>query len=501
MTTWFKTPQNTYINKICTYIQLGHGDNETLNHLLEVELKNTFPTSFKIENPTKELYTQFPYLRHQNQMDLWSLSWSCLNLPALNWLLTHDHPLSVSKFADLQDFITRKNEKLQLLLEDPTFPHFLVTFAKKYEVKFKTRVSSPKGEIHFIYALLPHLPTHVAKEVIKECAPTKFSDLRILAPELVEWTMKCHGTLFPLINNICVYEKKRLKLSPNLSEGDLKEIDTLVTYNKLSEGLTQVFGLSSNLFLKAFEPTFCHRTDQIVTLDIPFFKRVSFLAKIFLPHNSSDFLNLLSKDLSPIKSGYENFDRCKNFANLINIFQDPQKVELLENVNRRANLDSLTDMIDLFASNPAYYNKFLKSLDFKECNRIHKLRDFIFEQADKAEVEYIEMDPTEFFPQAKQLQDIIFPDGSKFVIPTSNHELIDWGTTLDNCIGDYQEDTANGEVLILGLFNKNNKLKYAIEVTTNQDIEQIEGKSRSKPDSFTYSCIVKALESVKLITR
>ena len=112
-----------------------------------------------------------------------------------------------------------------------------------------------------------------------------------------------------------------------------------------------------------------------------------------------------------------------------------------------------------------------------------------------------EMDQTEFFPEAKQLLDLTFPDDYKIIIPTNNHQLIQWGVEMGHCVGgeDYQEDTANGDCLIVGLA-LGDKVKYAVEVRDNE-LVQVLGKSSCEPKPLVYSSLIKALEVLKLIER
>jgi hypothetical protein len=64
-------------------------------------------------------------------------------------------------------------------------------------------------------------------------------------------------------------------------------------------------------------------------------------------------------------------------------------------------------------------------------------------------------------------------------IPKTNHELMDWGNILGNCIGSdhYAKDSLKGRILLIGLF-KNGVLKYTVEIDQKGEILQCEGQSR-----------------------
>lgn len=242
------------------------------------------------------------------------------------------------------------------------------------------------------------------------------------------------------------------------------------------------------------------RQAKSFTLDLKFFKKVSLLAGIFLPKNHSDFLHYLNTDLSKLEKHTPYIQACAGFTRLLSLFNEEQKKTLINNALKK-DTPSIAQALDIFGQHETYYRKYFSENDFKEFNDLTKIKDIIFEKEEIACSPFQEMDQTQFFPEAKTLSEIVLPEDYVFVLPKSNHDLIDWGVELDHCVGgeDYQEDTANGDCLIVGVF-KGNKVKYTLEVRDGEFV-QIQGKSSASPKSLVYTSVVKALELLKIIER
>lgn len=502
-TIWFKTTSGTFINKICSYILSGQGEPTVLNHLYESELKSNFPV-FRIENPTTQLYQEFPYLKNRSNLDLWDLSWHCLNIQSLLWLLEQKFPVSQGKLNDLIHQLKNPNATLTNLQAKGDFKKLLIKLIDYYKVQNKDFVTSAQDrqKISLEYELISACSKPIANELIKELPPKNFLDLRFLKQEQLNLALSLYSAQFPLIHNIMTYENKKF-IWPTVDQSRntyVEEINQLVTDPKLLDGLTNVFGFSSKNFVKNFEPTFFKRSSSDFTLDLPYLKKVNFLKNVFLPNNHNDFLHFLNANLSKIENAYLSIEQRNNLEKLLNLFNDEQKHTLLSNLVRQ-NIEELPDALETFGNSETYFKKFFKENDFKKFDRFSKIIATIFEEEEMAACPLQEMDQTEFFPEAKQLLDLTFPDDYKIIIPTNNHQLIQWGVEMGHCVGgeDYQEDTANGDCLIVGLA-LGDKVKYAVEVRDNE-LVQVLGKSKCEPKPLVYSSLIKALEVLRLIER
>lgn len=68
-------------------------------------------------------------------------------------------------------------------------------------------------------------------------------------------------------------------------------------------------------------------------------------------------------------------------------------------------------------------------------------------------------------------------DGMKIVVPKDNHELIDWGTKLNNCISGYDISFNKGYTTLLGV-EKNNEIIYNIEIRGGRIIQFMADRNR-----------------------
>lgn len=70
-------------------------------------------------------------------------------------------------------------------------------------------------------------------------------------------------------------------------------------------------------------------------------------------------------------------------------------------------------------------------------------------------------------------------NGYTVKIVNNSHELIGWGSELNNCLASYVYPVETGQCVILGLM-KNNKITYSVEINQKGQIIQFEAKNRIK---------------------
>ena len=85
-------------------------------------------------------------------------------------------------------------------------------------------------------------------------------------------------------------------------------------------------------------------------------------------------------------------------------------------------------------------------------------------------------------------QELSFPWITKMVgtnalnikVAQTKYELLEWSTTLGNCLDRYPDRVRNGDKMIVGIMD-GSTIQYAVEIKPDGSIGQFEGKSRSNP--------------------
>jgi hypothetical protein len=92
--------------------------------------------------------------------------------------------------------------------------------------------------------------------------------------------------------------------------------------------------------------------------------------------------------------------------------------------------------------------------------------------------------------------DNIHLDGMVIRIPKTNHELLEWGRQMHNCIGSYGRRVGEDNRILLGI-TRDGKLIYNIEITGKR-IRQFYAKHNSPPNQEDYDLIKKYLTERKI---
>jgi hypothetical protein len=504
MATWFKTVNNIYCNKICQYITQGLAETETLNHLLEFELKGKIPSSLIVENPSKEFIQQIPQFRGKSYFSFWDIGLAYKNYKFLNWLMTQ--PSFELSEVNAHQFIDFHLVKIKEQKCSPELKEFILQFISFYTKKFSKFVNhQDKVPTSLIYHMAPSLPEELAKELLSSNPPDGFSDLRLLPEDLYQTVWQKYKGAFPLLSNIETYEKKKItfKYSNNIPDNNssvFEAINLLVSNPKLSASLKNLLGLESRQTLKAFDKNFFIRKKTVVELDFKFFTKSLWLSQIFNPQdNAFDFISLLNEDLKGLKNIYLNKNLGSYLANLLNNFNYQQKKDLLSNL--QSSYQDLNYALETYNRYTSFYQNCFKKTDFKQIHEMNLLRDFILDHEEVSSVPLENLMQENYYPEIKQVCDLTFPGDYKIKVAQTNHELINWGIEMGHCIGgeDYQIDAQEGECLLVALC-LNDKPKYAVEIRDNRVI-QIQGKSSSRPDRLLNVSLYKALEHFNLIRR
>ena len=99
---------------------------------------------------------------------------------------------------------------------------------------------------------------------------------------------------------------------------------------------------------------------------------------------------------------------------------------------------------------------------FEDINTWEKLHDLSSKVYGKLKYGNKLLKLEELYPSILSLQDKPVSHSKTLCIPTSNLELIEWGNSLNICVGSYYQDVKKGSSLVLGV-KENNKIIACIE--------------------------------------
>ena len=171
----------------------------------------------------------------------------------------------------------------------------------------------------------------------------------------------------------------------------------------------------------------------------------------------------------------------------------------LENCNERRNLNhTLSDtaiMLETYLNNTSGIKINLQNVN--DAFTLHDTLSAFRNKLNRSNFDLKLMD----VKKVAAVDGLILPLSSKkIVIPKDSYELIDWGETLNNCVGTagYASKCVRKECLILGLFcQSTEKIQYCIEIAYGQ-LVQFEGKHRIGNNSVR-SELIEFLKKRKII--
>lgn len=496
MSTWFKTVNNLYCNKFAKSLLNPQTSEEVFEHLLRQELKGRLPTSLMIENPSDEFRTVLNQLNNKMYLSPWELGLTAKNFTFLNWLLRQEnfkfnrgdipylfHFLSASKPADLP----------------PNFAEFLKLLLAKLPTEVIPQVNQPPQSLP--YNLLQYIPESFYEAIIPQFSPTWSEVANLPAPALL-LVKKYYPDKFVLLNNIEQYEQVRFSPTvhlPRISEDLWQKLDSFFQAAKLGQGVRKILGVNSKAVVKVMDQKLLIRHRGLLKVNYDFLNYVLFLQELFNPvENSSDFGKYLVQDELWIKLAplHEN----NNLTVLIKILQWFNPVQVKKILGSAMPSTAIT-LLTLVDQNPEYFKQLIMQTDFKNVNTFAKMFKLVEEKSEYASTPLRFLNQAQHFPQVSELMTMNLPEGYEITIAQTNHDLIRWGVDMGHCIGNsgYQRDAENGRCLLFALSLKG-KAKYAVEVREDE-VVQIQGKSRVQPSKLLTGALYKALEHVNLIRR
>lgn len=156
-----------------------------------------------------------------------------------------------------------------------------------------------------------------------------------------------------------------------------------------------------------------------------------------------------------------------------------------------------SDSLNHFCLFPEKMKTALKEQDFNNINTFKKLHDFLTREGERLQHALFDLEQERKHPALTSLEPVM---DYEVKVASTNHELMDWGRTLGNCIGGgyYSQKALKGDCILLGL-KKEGNIAYTVEIVGGRII-QFEGPSRSRNETLLKALQV-SLETKKILRK
>ncbi len=238
------------------------------------------------------------------------------------------------------------------------------------------------------------------------------------------------------------------------------------------KAVKKCFGVAGDAMFKAV----CEKVKKKSSLDC--FLIGMTLRNILSPN---DLLKLVANFSTDIRYGYKTKE-LRKFCRLFN--NDRLKI-----------LAAGNDLFSIYAIDAAkmYFEYKDKGVILPEKPKsFREIHDFLVKQVNKIKTGFKELSQEKL----KKLDNVQVGDMT-IVIPKSNHELLDWGNAMSNCIGGYWYNVQSGDTNVFGIV-KNGDLTYNVEVYRGA-IRQFVGKRNQPAPPEDYGLIEKLLKKEGII--
>lgn len=277
---------------------------------------------------------------------------------------------------------------------------------------------------------------------------------------------------YPILRSACEIFKKIPINTPPVFSSVLRRAKTIKELTKLIYGKKYDYG--ANEIVNAL------RTDNwgIVT--------IGYILKNILPIEYIKEItdNKVEIPLYVYRQKYE-YDKYRKFFKIFH----PKKLRSLLLSSEKGNGYILSDMAYM-------YNSFSHLVPLPAgINKIGELHDYYSKEISK--LRHADF-PLNYSKRILELDNINL-ENLKIIVPKTNHQLIDWGKKMSNCIGSYGERATERERVLLGIF-KENELVYNIEIYGKR-INQFYAKYNQHPEETDYEIVKKYLEENNFIQK
>jgi hypothetical protein len=216
----------------------------------------------------------------------------------------------------------------------------------------------------------------------------------------------------------------------------------------------------------------------------------------------TNFLGVLSayyynKGLMDINHIYKFLGEGNNNSLLSNRIKREDYRKFVKKVNRNVIIKYLKDFrmnYDFYLVDSISQLKLNPDIEIpRNLTNIQEVHDHISLLYRRSKTEDFDLKPSE---EVLALDGVSVED-LEIVVPKTNHELLDWGSRMNNCIGSYGNQFKFGSCILFGI-KKNGELTYNIEIR-NKNIAQFRGKRNSEPDNEDRLKITKFLLEENII--
>ena len=150
-----------------------------------------------------------------------------------------------------------------------------------------------------------------------------------------------------------------------------------------------------------------------------------------------------------------------------------------------------------------FYNQLIRNnidVDFKVIDlaaNMNKIHEYLQREVNKLEHPMFDLDLHLSFPEEIKAEGLEV-NKLKLVYPKDNYQLIEWSQKLKNCLYDYGKRCKNGEVLIVGFKDEDDRMIYALEVIKGE-VTQFRKYDNKAPREEDFVPVLEALERHRVI--
>lgn len=343
---------------------------------------------------------------------------------------------------------------------------------------------------------------------------SEIDSIKKKSPRLYEfWQSKSKGfNKYPLINDIYKFENLNISFKGGISS--VNKCEEFFKNKSLKTALDKRYGFSSKRFSSIMSKSLFERKDTVVAIDANILQAADFLKVIYLDQptaNFSDFLDVLETESSTLYSladaSSSNSWRAKSPTEITTFlrahFTEPQIKTLLSYTYQSGEYDcEVSDTMDMIAEFPKEFSAILKRTPFSKIDNLVKFHDFISGESNVLSQDNFKLEQVACYPQLNKVPSIKLPDQYGIKIAEENHELIRWGAEMGHCIGggSYSKKAKIGDCILLAITH-NNEPKYAIEIDSKGNLQQVQGKSHSKPTPEVLSSFIKGMKTIGVLNK
>lgn len=119
-----------------------------------------------------------------------------------------------------------------------------------------------------------------------------------------------------------------------------------------------------------------------------------------------------------------------------------------------------------------------------------QIHDYVMQEWNKIKHENQVFSSTTLWKKHRKLQHTMISPDIQLVLPSTTHEMIEWGNTQSNCIGSYADRVLNNDTIIVGFKDSNGEWIGHAQFTEKGELNQLLGKHNQKIEDSYKKVIV-----------